>query len=72
MDLTSALLKGSEYAVRQYNKMSSMMWAPEGYIRDMCAMYVHEQHQSYCRILVTDGVRRQLFETAIWGPQSHR
>lgn len=43
MDFTSALLRGSERAVGQYNEMSSAMWAPEGYIRDMCAMDIHQQ-----------------------------
>jgi hypothetical protein len=62
MDFTSALLRGSEHAVRQYNEMSSAMWAPEGYIRDMCAMYIHQQ----LKIPVSIELGRGYFE-ALWG-----
>jgi hypothetical protein len=62
MDFTSALLRGSEHAVRQYNEMSSAMWAPEGYIRDMCAMYIYQQ----LKMPVSTELGRRYFE-ALWG-----
>jgi hypothetical protein len=62
MDLTSTLLQGSERAVRQYREMSSAMWAPEGYIRDMCAMHIHQQF----KIPVSIEVGRRYFK-ALWG-----
>ena len=30
-------------AIKQYKMMSSEMWAPEGYIRDLCALYIHQK-----------------------------
>jgi Sigma-70, region 4 len=62
MDFTSTLLQGSERALRQYNEMSSAMWAPEGYIRDMCAMHIHQQ----LKIPVSIELGRGYFE-ALWG-----
>jgi len=42
--------------------MSSEMWAPEGYIRDMCAMYIHQQFE----VPVSIEVSHNYFK-AIWG-----
>ena len=42
--------------------MSSEMWAPEGYIRDMCAMYIHQQ----IGVPVSIEVSLNYFK-AIWG-----
>lgn len=62
MDLIPAVLQGSVDAIQRYQKMSSEMWAPEGYIRDICAVYIHEKFG----VPVSTEVSCNYFK-ALWG-----